>query len=164
MKLIASLLFLSLMSLNTFADKIIESSQKQSTHTHSAEEIGIALAPVYNTHEEEYAFGLHLHYTYRVFPNPKFAIGAGYEHIFDDHKHQFAGFIVSYTPIQHLVLSLTPGIAFHKDEVMEKHFGMHVEVLYEIAIKQYHIGPVFEMAYEPHGSHIALGLHLGFGF
>lgn len=163
MKLLLCISILSLLSLSVFAKKVIEISENHS-HTHAREEIGIALSPVYNIGEEEWVYGMHFHYLYHLFANPKYAIGMGYEHLFDEHNHNFVGVIGSYAPIDHLVLSITPGLAFEGGDDGHTDFGCHFEVLYEFAIKSLHIGPVFEMAYEPEGSHIGAGLHIGYGF
>ena len=61
-------------------------------------------------------------------------------------------------------LSLVPGLGFEGGEDGHKHFGMHAEFLYEFAIKQFHLGPVLEVAYEKDNSHIGMGIHFGFGF
>jgi hypothetical protein len=39
-----------------------------------------------------------------------------------------------------------------------------IETAYEFEIKNFHVGPAFEFAYDPEDFHISLGLHCGFGF
>jgi len=41
---------------------------------------------------------------------------------------------------------------------------MHVETLYEFEIKDFHIGPLIEFAYDKEDYHISIGLHVGLGF
>lgn len=163
MKLSTLIFLLGILCQSMFSKNIIESSPSHN-HVHAREEIGLALSPIYNLGEDEWVYGMHIHYLYHVFLNPKYAIGMGYEHLFDEHGHDFFGIIGSYTPIDHLVLSITPGLAFEGGEHKHTDFGCHFEVLYEFAISKFHIGPAFEVAYEPNGSHIGLGVHLGYGF
>ena len=126
-------------------------------------EVGIANAPVYILKEKEFAYGLHGHYV-RNISQSRFGIGVGYERIFDEHKHSSAGLILSYDPIEHLAISLSPGITFQGSDVSEMHFGLHLEALYEFEIGFFHIGPVVEFAYAPEDYHLSLGVHIGIGF
>ena len=125
-------------------------------------EIGIANSPVYVLKEKEFAYGLHAHYI-RGLKETKFGIGVGYERIFDEHKHNTIGVILSYAPLEHLDLSLSPGITFN-DNASELNFGVHLETLYEFEIGFFHIGPVAEFAYSVEDYHVSLGIHIGFGF
>ena len=125
-------------------------------------EIGIAISPVYVLKEKEFAYGLHAHYI-RGLKETKFGIGVGYERIFDDHNHNTIGVILSYAPLEHLNMSLSPGITFN-DNVSELNFGVHLETLYEFEIGFFHIGPVAEYAYSVEDYHVSLGIHFGFGF
>ncbi len=126
-------------------------------------EIGIANSPIYIIKEKEFAYGLHAHYI-RGLKETKFGIGVGYERIFDEHKHNTIGVILSYAPIEHLALSLSPGITFNDNNASDLNFGLHLETLYEFEIGIFHIGPVAEFAYAVEDYHVSLGLHLGFGF
>ncbi|MHB8132270.1 MAG: hypothetical protein ACYDEX_25230 [Mobilitalea sp.] len=94
----------------------------------------------------------------------RFGIGIGYERIFDEHKHNTIGVILSYAPIDHLALSLSPGIIFNENNLSDLNFGFHLETLYEFEIGMFHMGPVAEFAYAVEDYHVSLGLHLGFGF
>jgi hypothetical protein len=125
-------------------------------------EIGIANSPVYILKEKEFAYGLHAHYI-RSLKETKFGIGIGYERIFDEHNHNTIGVILSYAPLEHLGMSLSPGITFN-DNASELNFGIHLETLYEFEIGIFHIGPVAEFAYAIEDYHVSLGLHFGFGF
>jgi hypothetical protein len=126
-------------------------------------ELGIANSPIYIINEKEFAYGLHAHYI-RSFKETRFGIGVGFERIFDEHKHNTIGVILSYVLIEHLALSLSPGITFNENNASDLHFGLHLETLYEFEIGIFHIGPVAEFAYSIDDYHVSLGVHLGFGF
>lgn len=126
-------------------------------------EIGIANSPVYIINEKEFAYGLHAHYI-RNLKETRFGIGVGFERIFDEHKHNTIGVILSYAPVEHLAVSLSPGIVFNDSNASDLHFGLHFETLYEFELGIYHIGPVAEFAYSADDYHVSLGVHFGFGF
>ena len=125
-------------------------------------EIGIANSPVYLLKEKEFAYGLHAHYI-RGLKETKIGIGIGYERIFDEHNHNTICVILSYTPLEHLGLNLSPGITFD-DYNAKSNFGIHLETLYEFEIGIFHVGPVAEFAYTVEDYHVSLGIHFGFGF
>ncbi len=135
----------------------------ESHHEHHKNEIGIANAPVYFIKEKEFAYGLHTHYI-RNIKSSKFGVGLGYERIFDKHKHNTIGIVGSYRPTERLELNLSPGITFEDGESSTMNFALHFETAYEFEINDFHIGPVFEIAYDPEDYHISLGLHIGYGF
>jgi hypothetical protein len=143
----------------TLAAQGPDSSIHSDTHKN---EIGIANSPVYLLKEKEFAYGLHAHYI-RGLKETKFGIGIGYERIFDEHNHNTIGVILSYAPLEHLALSLSPGITF-PDNDANLNFGIHLETLYEFEIGIFHVGPVAEFAYAVEDYHVSLGLHFGFGF
>ena len=132
-------------------------------HDHHANEIGIAIAPVYFTEEETISVGLHLHYL-RNITHSRFGFGIGYERIFDDHGHHTFGLVGLYRPVEKLSLLLSPGATFEDVNPGELHFALHFEVAYEFEIKNIHLGPVIEFAYDPEEFHISLGIHVGYGF
>jgi len=136
---------------------------KENDHHHHKNEIGIANAPVYFVKEKIFSYGLHLHYI-RHIRESKFGIGAGFERIFDEHGHNTFGVVASYTPVDKLSLILSPGITIEDEHPDEPKFAFHVETAYEFEIKNFHLGPVFEFAYDPEDFHLSLGLHIGFGF
>ncbi len=147
------------------------SAQSDSTtirHEHHKNEIGMAHAPVYYVKEDEVSYGLHLHYV-RNIKNTKFGIGFGYEKIFDDHQHQTIGLVGGYRATENLNFNIAPGITFersaHEEEGhTEAAFALHLETSYEFEVQDFHIGPVLEIAYDPNDYHIALGVHIGYGF
>ena len=126
-------------------------------------EIGIANSPVFVLKEKEFAYGLHTHYV-RNLNGTNFGIGVGYERIFDEHKHNSVGVIFSYSPLEHLYISLSPGIAFKDNGASKLKPGIHFETSYEFEIGFFHAGPVAEFAASSGDYHLSLGLHIGFGF
>lgn len=131
-------------------------------HHHHRSEIGIANAAVYFVNEEEFAYGLHIHYVHGI-GESDFSIGLGYERIFDEHKHNTLGLVFMYRPEERLSFSISPGLAF-EDEESHTNFAVHLETAYEFEIRNFHIGPVLEAAFDREDVHLSLGLHLGFGF
>lgn len=131
-------------------------------HEHHKNEIGIANSPVYFVKEKVFAYGLHIHYV-RNIPKTKFGFGIGYERIFDEHKHNTYGLVGTYRPIENLSFNVSPGLTF-EDEDKTARFALHLETSYEWEVKNFHIGPAFEFAYDPEDYHISLGLHIGYGF
>ncbi|MDQ3141410.1 MAG: hypothetical protein M3Q56_04090 [Bacteroidota bacterium] len=131
-------------------------------HEHHRNEIGIANSPVYFIKEKVFSYGLHIHYVYNI-PKTKFGVGVGYERIFDEHKHNTFGILGMYRPIDKLILIVSPGLTF-EDKNSNPNFALHLETSYEFEIKNFHIGPVFEFAYDPEDYHLSLGLHIGLGF
>ena len=94
----------------------------------------------------------------------KFAVGLGYERIFDEHKHNTIGVVGVYRPIDRLSFNLSPGITFEGESANEINFAFHAETTYEFEINNFHIGPVIEFAYDPEDIHLSLGIHIGYGF
>lgn len=132
-------------------------------HEHHRNEIGVANSPVYFINEKELAYGLHLHYI-RSIANSQFGIGLGYERVFDAHGHNTFGVVASYRPMERLSFNLSPGVTVEGSAFSAPQFAIHAETSYEFELEDFHIGPVFEVAYDPEDYHISLGLHVGFGF
>ena len=154
---------LHIIILLAFTQTLAAQSPDSSIHSDNHEnEIGIANSPVYLLKEKAFAYSLHAHYI-RGLKETKFGIGIGYERIFDEHKHNTMGIILSYAPLEHLDLSLSPGITFDDNDA-KLNFGIHLEALYEFEVGIFHIGPVAEFAYAVEDYHVSLGLHFGFGF
>ena len=130
-------------------------------HDHHGHEIGIATSGVYFLKEKEFSLGLHIHYLYSI-DESRFGLGAGYERIFDEHKHNTIGISWAYRPVDRLNLILSPGLTFEDNS--DAAFALHFEITYEYPIGNLHIGPALEMAYDPEDYHISLGLHIGYGF
>lgn len=156
-----------------FASVLLFAQETQDRSDHSAlehdhehdhiHEIGVSVAPVYFFNEKELSSAVHAHYTYN-FPHTKFGLGLAYEHIFDEHRHNFIGLEGAYRPFHPLTLNVTPGITFEGADPGEKQFAIHFETVYEFEIGRFHLGPVFEFAYHKEDYHISLGVHIGMGF
>jgi hypothetical protein len=147
-----------LFSLNLLAQE----NEHTDEHEHHKNEIAMAISPVYFVKEKVFSYGLHLHYV-RNITNSKFGIGAGYERVFDDHKHNTFGLVLAYLPIENLSFNVSPGFTI-EDENPTAHFAIHLEAAYGFEINNFHIGPNLEFAYDPEDIHISLGLHIGYGF
>jgi hypothetical protein len=132
-------------------------------HEHPKNEIGLANHLVYLVNDQEFAYGLHIHYL-RAFKSSKFGAGLGYEQIFADHSHLTLGVIGSYRPTDHLYLQLSPGIAFIGTEDPMVRFALHLETTYEFEFNHIHLGPALGFAYNSEDYHVSLGLHLAYGF
>lgn len=151
-----------LCSLTIFGQTKNVDNKNNDNHEHHKNEIGIANSPVYFIKEKVFAYGLHFHYV-RNIPKTKFGLGLGYERIFDEHKHNTFGLVGTYRPIENLSFNVSPGFTF-EDGNKTTNFALHVETSYEFEIKNFHIGPAFEFAYDPEDYHISLGLHIGYVF
>ena len=133
----------------------------QHDHRH-VHEIGASAGPVYFFNAGEFSFATHLHYVYN-FPQSRFGLGFGYERIFDEHKHNFAGVEFNYRVIHPLTLSISPGIVWEGTEEGEAGFGLHGEAVYEFELGAFHVGPMIELAWHPEDWHISSGIHIGLG-
>jgi hypothetical protein len=152
----------ALNSLNLIAQKSEHSDGVPDNHEHHKNEIGISNAPVYFLKEKSLAYGFHLHYT-RNIPKTKLGIGIGYERIFDEHKHNTFGIEAIIRPIEDLSLSVSPCVTFEDKDPVAR-FALHFETAYEFEIKEFHIGPAIEFAFDQEDYHLSIGLHVGFGF
>lgn len=132
-------------------------------HEHPQNEIGVANALVYFINEQEFAYGLHLHYVHTI-KKSKFGVGLGYERIFDKHKHNTIGIVGSYRPVDRLDISVSPGIAFEGTEYSDAIFSLHIETTYGFEVGDFHIGPLLEFAFDRADYHISIGIHVGYGF
>jgi hypothetical protein len=124
-------------------------------HEHHKNEIGVANSPVYFIKEKVFAYGLHIHYV-RNITKTGFGIGLGYERIFDQHKHNTFGLVGTYRPIEELSFNVSPGLTF-EDGNNTARFALHLESSYEFEINDFHIGPAFEIAYDPEDYHVSIG-------
>ena len=139
----------------------IAQSENESEHNHKYE-IGIANGLVYFLNEKEFSYGLHIHVV-RLIGKSNFAMGVGYERIFDEHGHNTVSAVVSYLPVERLALIVAPGIAFTNSNTRLIEFSTHLEMTYEFEIRNFHVGPLIEWAIEPDEMHFTIGLHVGFG-
>jgi hypothetical protein len=132
-------------------------------HEHPKNEIGLGNYLSYLAGENEIAYALHIHYL-RSFEGSRFGAGIGYEHVFDKHRHRSLTFNGTFRPASPLVLSLAPGILFGTQEEPGIRFALHTEAVYEIEIKQFHLGPALEFATTFDEYHIGIGFHFAFTF
>jgi hypothetical protein len=149
-------------SLTNYGQIHIADKKPREHHEHHKNEIGIANSPVYFTKEKGFAYGLHLHYV-RNIPKTRFGLGFGYERILDEHQHTTFGLVGTYRPIEKVSFNVSPGVTFEKAS-KSAIFALHLETAYEWEIRNFHIGPAFEFAYDPEDFHTSLGLHIGYGF
>jgi hypothetical protein len=68
---------------------------------------------VYFVKEKFLTYLVHLHIS-RNIPKTKFAVGLGYEQIFDNHKHTTFGYVGTYRPIYRLSFNSTPELTFER--------------------------------------------------
>ena len=141
---------------------IAQSTGYLDNHEHHKNEIGVANSLVYFVQEKVFAYGLHMHYV-RNITKSKLGLGLGYERIFDEHRHNTIGLVAAYRPIENLSVNVSPGLSF-EDGDQELSFALHLETSYEFEIKNFHIGPAIEFAYDPKDIHISIGVHIGYGF
>ena len=118
---------------------------------------------LYFLNEKEFAYGLHVHYMYN-FEDTWFSAGVGYERIFDEHGHNTVGVLGNFMPFDGFNITLMPGIGFEDHERSDVYFALHLEMLYEFGIGDFHIGPTVGFGYEPEDIHLGAGIHLGYGF
>jgi hypothetical protein len=162
---IKQIITIAIIFISVYAHAQDHSSSTNHNHQldHSNNEIGIANSIVYFVNAKETAYGLHLHYIH-YFHQTKFGAGLGYERVFDEHKHNTFGVIGTYSPVNSLTLSFSPGITFEDEHSDELKFACHFEVTYEFEIGDFHIGPVAGIASDPEDYHLGIGIHLGYGF
>ena len=152
----------TLIAIISFSCLIAQVDDHDHDHHHHKNEIGVANMAVYFVKEEVFAYGLHLHYIRQISAS-KFGFGVGYEKIFDEHEHQTFGVVVAYRPIERLTFAASPGLTYENEESGGR-FAFHAEAVYEFEIGDFHIGPLFEVAYDPEDIHMSLGIHIGYAF
>lgn len=132
-------------------------------HAHPENEIGLGNYLSYLAGEQEFAYGLHLHYL-RSLDDTRFGAGIGFEKLFDEHGHQSLTIIGTYRITSPLIFSLAPGILFPNPENPAARFVLHMEATYEIEVGSFHIGPSLEFATTFDEYHMGLGLHVALTF
>ena len=62
-------------------------------------------------------------------------------------------------------IAYVPGLLFveHGNDT-ETQFAQHIELCYEFELKQFHLGPQFDIGIEKDGFHYSFGIHLGVDF
>ncbi|MBX9851301.1 MAG: hypothetical protein K2X86_06025 [Cytophagaceae bacterium] len=153
---------IAIISLNLYAQIPQDTIRNNSNHEHHKNEIGIASSAAYFK-GNELSYSMHIHYI-RNISGSKFGLGLSFERIFFTFKHNTAGVVIAYRPLEKLSLISSPGVTFEEDNLSNPVFTLHTEVAYEFEIGAFHIGPAFEFAFDPNDYHMGLGLHVGYGF
>jgi hypothetical protein len=137
-------------------------------HSHAERELGVSLAYVDLMDEDEAAPSIHLHLVKRLHGSDlleRLGIGLGFETIFADHAHHTLMASLIFFPIDHLAISVSPGIVWVNEEGgWENHYATHIEASYGFKIGKYEVGPVIGWAESDEGSHRMFGIHFGFEF
>ena len=160
MKLKLSAFFIALILFSAHA----KAQHEDHEHKHAQNEIGISNNIVYNFHEKESAYSIHLHFIRTLKKNNKFGFGVGYERIFDDHKHNALSIILLYRPIEHFSVNFAPGVSWLATENNSAKPSLHLEGLYEWEFGNFHLGPLVGIAFNTEDLHASLGLHMAIGF
>jgi len=157
-----SIILSILISYNLYPNTTKDSVKYNDRHSHSENELGIAISPAYFIKENVLTYAVHVHYT-RFISNTKFGLGVSYERIVLSPKHNTYGLVFAYMPIDNLSFTLSPGITY-EDNNPKSLLAFHFETTYEIEFESFHIGPSIEFAYDPNDYHLSLGIHFGYGF
>lgn len=145
-----------LLSLRLAAQEVNEHAD----HEHHKNDIGIANSALFLVGEDEFAYGLDVHYI-RNIKDSDFGLGVGFEKIFGEHDHTTIGIVGSYNILDDWSVNLSPGILFEGDETK---FSTHLETAYVFDVSVFHIGPVISVATDFEEAHIGFGIHIGYGF
>ena len=132
-------------------------------HKHAKNEFGFSNNLVFNSHENEFAYGVHLHFVKTMGKSDKFGLGLGYERIFDEHGHNSTNLLIMYRPIHHLSINFAPGVIWTDEDAHIKP-SLHLETIYEWELGHFHVGPLLGVAINPEHFHASIGLHIAIGF
>lgn len=122
----------------------------------------MANSAVFFPGEAAWSYGLHLHFM-RTIGHSRFRLGAGYERIFDVHKHNTVGVVAGYTLVHGWSAMVSPGLTFEEAHPGEFLPTVHLETTYEFDVGRSHIGPMVEWAWDPEDTHMSIGVHVGVG-
>jgi hypothetical protein len=125
--------------------------------------LGISSGAAYLSADSEFALSLHGHFLYEILHGP-FGIGLGYEHLFDDHRHNAITAIFQYRITAPWSVSVSPGFTFEGNDFSSPRPSAHLETVYEFQIGVIDLGPSFEVALEKEGVHLTLAAHAGVHF
>ena len=135
---------------------------------HHKRELGLSISHVKLKAEKESAPSVHLHLLKRLDGSEfleRLGIGLGFETILADHTHHTLMATVTFFPIEHLAISLSPGIVWADEEDgWENHYATHLEASYGFEVGEYEVGPVIGYADSDEGDHYMFGLHFGIPF
>lgn len=160
MKLKLSAFFITIIFFSASA----KAQHEDHEHEHKQNELGISNNLVYNSHEKETAYSIHLHFVRSFKNNEKIGYGIGYERIFDEHKHNAVSAIFMYRPFYHFSINIAPGIIWLDTEANSLKPAMHMEALYEFEIGDFHLGPMVGVGFNTEDFHASVGLHMAIGF
>jgi hypothetical protein len=147
----------------------IDEHGQNNKHDHfHTNEIGVSIAPTAYLQENTIALGTHAHYVHRL-GESRFGIGAGFEAVFDSHKHKTLSAVFQYSPSYMTHICVSPGFVQEKHNEMgqienEYHWALHLELVHEFQLGKIDLGPFFEFALEEEGQHIGIGIHVGLPF
>ncbi len=130
-------------------------------HAH-AFEIGLAPGLAYVPQEKSFALGLHLHLVANI-GETRWGLGAGVERLFDDHGHTTLSVVLQFRIFDPWSVIVAPGMTFPDGDASDVEPSVHFETAYEFMFGRFHIGPSFEVAIDPHATHLTIGLHMGVG-
>ncbi|MBX9852485.1 MAG: hypothetical protein K2X86_12110 [Cytophagaceae bacterium] len=134
-------LFASTLTSNLFAQIPADTIVNYSSHEHHKNEIGIASSAAYFK-GDVLSYSMHIHYIHKI-SKSKFGIGVSFERIFFAFKHNTAGLVVAYSPVEKLSLISSPGVTFEGDDLSNPIFTLHTEIAYEFEIGEFHLGSCF---------------------
>jgi hypothetical protein len=164
----AFLKFIAIMILFVISTKGFTQTENEEEHDHyhhHNNEVSMAVGVVPLDHENQVAAGLHFHYVRGVAFENKLGVGAGFETIFDEHRHYTLSVVMQYRVWKGWTVAYAPGILFFKEEDdFENQFAQHIETAYEFDLGIFHLGPMAEIGIEKHGTHYMVGLHFGIDF
>ncbi len=129
-------------------------------HNHSFE-LGVGINPSYIVENNHWAGSFHAHGVWFI-SQGDVGLGVSYEHLIGEHSHNTISLVSQFHAWHGLGFALAPGLTFDNEDINP---SFHIEALYEFEVNEYvHIGPMFEVAFDKHSTHVTPGLHTGFLF
>jgi hypothetical protein len=126
--------------------------------------IGFGVAATHIMSEPGLAPGVHVHVIRQLGHHNHWGLGLGYEGILDEHMHNSLNLLLNYHPLKHLSVNAGPGIVFSEhDGEHEISPGFHTEIIYEINLGKFHIGPMAGFGIDSEDTHFSVGVHVGIG-
>ena len=127
-------------------------------HGHNKHATGMGIA--YSSEYETFDPAFHLHAIKGI--TPYLGLGAGYELIVAEDLHQSISAVISFYPLPLLDISFGAGTVLPTHDESWS-FTAHTEfsVTWPIG-EHFHMGPLIDIGWSPHGYHLATGIHFGF--
>lgn len=134
-------------------------------HQHGEWEVALVGSGVFLFAEDDFAFGTHLHVLKSLENVKGLNVGIGFEAIFAEHLHFSTSLAAKYMFWDNFGILLAPGVQFvnHQDE-WESSLNAHFELIYELELGKYHIGPAVGYSVSKEDMHASVGLHVGYSF